>query len=239
MIIRRRIQLVLLGLAACIAVAWGATAGSSAFDPGRYLDHIKYLASPEMRGRATGSPPELEKAAQYISDEFRRDGLSPPDGKSYLQPFEVTTHAQLGPANHFDFSVGADTETLQVVKEFIPFNFSARRRASGGVVFAGYGITAPYGYDDYAGIDVYGRFVVVLAHEPQEYDEKSIFAGRVYTDHAQYYTKALNARQHGAAGVILIIDRFHHRTAPDELQLFGFTAGPADAGIPFFRLKRT
>ncbi len=50
----------------------------------------------------------------------------------------------------------------------MPVNFSASGKASGGVVFAGYGITAPeYNYDDYAGIDVKGKFVVVFAHEPR------------------------------------------------------------------------
>jgi hypothetical protein len=83
-----------IGLAVCIAVAGGAAAASFGFDPDRYLAHIKYLAAPEMRGRATGSP-ELEKAAQYISDQFRHDGLLPPDNRGYLQPFEVTPHAEL------------------------------------------------------------------------------------------------------------------------------------------------
>ena len=76
-----------IGLVFSLAI-WEATAASTAFDAGRYLDHIKYLASPEMRGRATGSR-ELEKAAQYISEQFRSDGLRPPDGKSYLQAFDV------------------------------------------------------------------------------------------------------------------------------------------------------
>jgi len=72
---------------ALASLAWGAATG--AFDPDRYLDHIKFLASPEMKGRATGSP-ELEKAAQYIVEQFRADGLQPPPGaKGYLQPFQV------------------------------------------------------------------------------------------------------------------------------------------------------
>ncbi len=87
-------------------------------------------------------------------------------------------------------------QTLQEGKEFVPYNFSARGKASGKVVFAGYGITAPeYNYDDYAGVDVRGKFVIVLAHEPQEYDDKSVFDGKVYTDHAQAYSKAANARK--------------------------------------------
>ena len=172
-----------------------------------------------MRGRESGSP-ELEKAAQYIAGQFKSDGLKTLDGKSYLQPFEITTSAKLGKANRFEYGIagekvagaGADMQSLQPGKDFIAFNFSSRGKASGGVVFAGYGITAPeYNYDDYAGIDVQGKFVIVLAHEPQEYNEKSVFEGKIYTDHSQYYSKASNARKHGAAGVILITDRFNHR----------------------------
>src|SRR6202051_2735093 len=172
------------------AVVLAATAGTPACSPERYLSHIRFLASPEMRGRESGSP-ELEKAAQYIAGQFKADGLKTLDGKSYLQAFEITTSAKLGKANRFDFSTadekGTETQTLQSGKDFVPFNFSSHGKASGGVVFAGYGITAPeYNYDDYAGIDVHGKFVVVLAHEPQEYNEKSVFEGKIYTDHAQY-----------------------------------------------------
>src|ERR1019366_6518258 len=143
-----------------------------------------------------------------------------------------------------DFTAGPDKASLQPGKEFVPFNFSSRGSASGGVVFAGYGITAPeYNYDDYAGLDVHGKFVIVMAHEPQEYDEKSIFEGKIYTDHAQYYRKAANARKHGAAGVILINDQDNHHTAnataaaEDDLETFGATVGPTEAGILFVQVK--
>ncbi len=240
-----------LSLAAALVAGILLAAGAPSFNAERYLDHIKFLASPEMKGRESGSP-ELEKAARYIATRFKADGLKPLDGKSYLEPFEITTSAKLGNENHFEFTrtggkSAPETESLQLKKDFIPFNFSSRGKASAGVVFAGYGITAPeYNYDDYAGIDVHGKFVVVLAHEPQEYDEKSVFEGKVYTDHSQFYSKAANARSHGAAGVILISDQFNHRARPgapapppdnDELESFGATAGPTDAGILFVQVK--
>jgi hypothetical protein len=227
---RRRLALGLSGL-------WWLGAGSAAtVDPQTYLNGVRFLASQEMRGRGTGSP-ELEKAATYIARKFHEFGLKPIDGKSYEQAFEVTANAHLGRANHFTVSAGGHETTLQR-DDFIPFNFSAPGSFAGRVVFVGYGITAPeYGYDDYAGIDVKGKVVLLLRHEPQEHDEKSVFAGRVYTQHAQFSSKANNARMHGAAAVVLIADRANHRSESGELEPFGSSMGPADAGIPFVQMK--
>jgi hypothetical protein len=206
------------------------------FDAARYLDHIKFLASPEMRGRADGSP-ELEKAAKYIEEQFRADGLKPA-GNGYLQPFEIAASAKLGRNNRLDAAWSSGVESLEAGADFIPSNFSGSGEASGPVVFAGYGITAPeYNYDDYAGVDVRGRFVIVLAHEPQEFDAKSVFEGKVYTDHSETYTKAANARRHGARGVILVLDRANHPSAKDDLDAFTGESGPADAGIPFVQVR--
>ena len=234
----RRLSLI-RGLAGIVfaGAVLAATAGDPGFAPQRYLDHVKFLASPEMKGRETGSP-ELEKAARYIVGQFRSMGLKPVDGKSFEQPFEVTTSARLGKNNRIDVTSAGQARTLQSGKDFVPFNFSSGGKVSGGVVFAGYGITAPeYNYDDYAGLDVKGKLVLVLAHEPQEYDEKSVFNGKVYTDHAQFYSKAANARKHGAIGVLLVADRNSHKADAEELERFGHTTGPADAAILFVQLK--
>ena len=228
---------VFAGIVSLGGFLYAATTGDTSFVAQRYLGHIKFLASPGMKGRETGSP-ELEKAAQYVVSQFRADGLKPVDGKSFEQSFEVTTSARLGKANRMEVTSGGQVQVLQSGRDFIPFNFSAHGKMSAGVVFAGYGITAPeYNYDDYAGLDVKDQFVVVLAHEPQEYDEKSVFEGKVYTDHAQYYSKAANARKHGAAGVILVSDRNAHKSDLEELERFGRTTGPADAGILFVQVK--
>jgi Peptidase family M28/PA domain/PDZ domain len=215
-------------------VAFSATA---TVDPNVYLDDIKFLASKELKGRATGSP-ELEKAGAFIAEKFREFGLQPADGKSYYQAFEVTTNARLGKANRFRFTGSGRSQTLRFPEDFVPFNFSSTGQLAGPVVFVGYGITAPeYNYDDYTGIDVKGKIVLMLRHEPQEYDDKSVFAGKSYTRHAQFSSKATNAKNHGAVGVILINDRANHRSDPDGLEPFGATGGPAEAGIPFVQVK--
>jgi hypothetical protein len=220
-----------------LLAAWTASGERAGLNPEVYLDDVRFLASPEMKGRWTGSP-ELEKAAHFIADRFKEFGLQPmgQDG-SYLQPFQVTTEAKLGKGNRFRYTKNGVRVTL-TTEDFRPFNFSASGKLTGTVVFAGYGITAPeYNYDDYAGLDVKGKVVLILRHEPQEYDEKSVFAGRIYTRHAQFSSKTTNAKLHGAAGVILVSDRANHRNESDELEKFGVTGGPGNAGIPFVQVK--
>jgi hypothetical protein len=223
-----------LALVCVVTLLYAAT---PSIDPNIYIGEVKYLASPELRGRATGSP-ELEKAAAFISGKFREFGLKPADGKDYLQAFPVTTSAQPGPANRLTVKENGRTETFQFQKDFTAFNFSHSGALHGTAVFAGYGITAPeYHYDDYADLDVKGRIVIILRHEPQEADEHSVFAGKAFTQHAQFTSKASNAKMHGAAGVILINDVPNHRNDEDKLQVFGTAEGPDDAGIPFVQIK--
>src|SRR2546423_2124162 len=160
--------------------------------PQRYLDDVKFLASDTMKGRATGSP-ELEKAAKYIATEFHKIGLKPLDSKAYFQNFTVSINAHLGPDNKLTYVLNGAPHALAANDDFLPFNFSSSGTVSAPVVFAGYGITAKeYGYDDYAEIDAKDKIVLVLRHEPQEFDAKSVFNGRTYTEHSQLLSKATN-----------------------------------------------
>ena len=219
------------------AASWVAFGATATIDPSLYLNDVKFLASPQMRGRATGSP-ELEKAAAFIAGKFKEFGLKPIHGKSYYQAFETTTSAALGKSNDFAFAANGHSTTLRFPGDFTPLQFSSKGRISGPVVFAGYGITAPeFHYDDYAGLDVKGKLVLILRHEPQEFDAHSVFAGKDLTDHATFAHKASNAKMHGAAGVILVNDVANHRGDADELAKFGTAEGPSDAGIPFVQVK--
>ncbi len=206
-------------------------------DPDRYLAHIKYLASEELKGRGTGTA-GLDKAAAYIARQYRALGLKPAGDKGYFQAFEVTTSARLGSGNHFSYAHGAGSAKLKLQEDFVPMNFSSAGKVSGQLVFAGYGITAPeYRYDDYAGIDVKGKVVLLLRHEPQEFDDNSVFAGKIFTNHAQFASKAVNAKFHGARAVILVNDRHNHSADADTLQKFSGVVGPAGAGIPYLQIK--
>jgi aminopeptidase YwaD len=218
-----------------LALAGGLFAAE--LSPTEYLGYVKYLASPEMRGRATGSP-ELEKAAAFIRAEFRSLNLKPLNGDSYYQDFEVTTSALLGSRNQLKYSDGHEKQTLKSQHDFVPLNLSAAGKVAGDVVFAGYGITAPeYNYDDYAGLDAKDKIVLVLRHEPQEFDDKSVFLGRVATAHSEIFNKAVNAKMHGAKAVLLVNDVAAHPNESDQLEKFGTTAGPANAGIEFAQVK--
>jgi aminopeptidase YwaD len=205
---------------------------SSQLSPARYMGDVGYLASEAMQGRGNGSP-ELEKAAEYIADQFRRAGLQPAgDNNGYFQAFTVTTGATLGARN--ELRIG-DT-ALKINDDFVPIVFSDSAEFQGPLIFAGYGITAPeFKYDDYAGIDAANKIVVVFTHEPQELDPKSAFAGTDFTPHASFVNKAINARMHGAKGIIFITDPGH-----DYEDLGGMTRREqaGDIGIPAMHAKR-
>ncbi len=202
--------------------------GAADVSPQSYLADVKFLASPELKGRATGSP-ELEKAAGYIAAQFQSFGLKPPAGKSFEQAFPVTIGAHLGTGNQirWSFRSGMIRPSNEI---FRPFSFSSSGTVKGPVVFAGYGITSnETHYDDYAGIDVKDKLVLILRHEPKE--------GKELSSHATFADKAVNAKMHGARGVILINDVYEHPGSADEFEKFGGASGPTDAGILFVQMK--
>ena len=228
------IALSTLYLNSLIAVAPTRSAATAVSDlsSSRYFEHVKYLSSDEMKGRGDGSP-ELDKAADYIAAQFKASGLRPMgDNNTYFQKFELTTGAQPGPRN--ELQVG--DSPLKVNEDFVPIVFSNTARFDGPLVFVGYGITAPeLHYDDYAGINAAGKIAVVLRHEPQESDPKSPFDGTNFTRHASFINKAINAKQHGAQGIIFITDLNH---TDEQVGSATRTEETDDLGIPAVHAKR-
>ena len=224
--------------AVCIALCLScqAFAGTKAITARQYLDFVKHLSAKDMRGRGTGTP-ELDRAAEYIAREFRKAGLRPFAGTSYFQSFPVSTDSTLGAENRFQQTVAGVSTALVMSKDFTPLGFSGAGTVDAGMVFAGYGITArEYEYDDYAGIDARGKIVVILSHEPQEYDGSSVFEGRIYTEHSQLFSKALNALVHGAAGVVYVSDTANH-SSTEKLEAFSSLVSPANPGLPFVQVR--
>jgi len=196
---------------------------SADVNPDLYIAHVRYLASPALKGRATGSP-ELAKAAHYIEAQFRSFGLRPTE-----LPFPLTLGAHLGSNNRLKFQEPNETRTLLSGKDFLPLSFSSSGELHSSVVFAGFGVTDKKAdYDDYAGLDVTGKFVLILRHEPKENPRQ---------EHVTFADKAVNAKMHGARGVILVNDVDHHEGTPDDIGKFSDSAGPKNAGVLFIRIK--
>jgi hypothetical protein len=202
------------GVFALATVAAVATqSGDSGLDTIRadaLKGHVFFLAAPEMAGRDSLSV-EGRIAANYIASFFYRMGLKPVgDRGTYFQAFPMTqssidrTETKLLAT----VSVGGATNSREYV---LPSDFSMARQGGTAVdvkaplVFAGYGIDAPeYGYNDYAGIDVAGKVVMVLAREPQASDPKSKFKGTWDTYHAYPAWKPEVARRKGAVGILIV-----------------------------------
>ena len=203
-------------------------------DPHRYLEDIKTLTTPAMEGRGDGTK-GLTRAANLIENRFKSLGLEPAGTHSYLQPFTVVTGAQLKGKNHFVVQAGEQKKELKPKQDFVPFSFSSSGAAQGPLVFAGYGVSADeFQYDDYAGIDVKDKIVLVLRYEPASFAAKTGNHGM--TQHSQLITKAINARNHGAKALVLVNGKLGDGEE-DLLTRFGSVSGPENVGIVFVQVK--
>ena len=240
--VAQRIAILFL-LLACAYVARAAAPPLPAADPQRYVDDIKALAAPAMEGRGAGTK-GIARAERLIEKRYKSLGLEPAGTNSYLQPFTVITGAQLKGKNDFVVTSGGEKHQLKAKQDFVPYSFSASGSARGALVFAGYGITAgEFHYDDYGGLDVKDKIVVVLRYEPPSFGEKTGAPGgthaatnQVMTQHSQLVTKAINARNHGAKALVLVNGKLGDGEE-DLLTRFGSVSGPEDAGILFLQVK--
>jgi hypothetical protein len=210
------------------------------------LGHIKFLASDDLQGRGNGTA-GLERAADYIADQFKAAGLQPAGANgTWFQPFELVTGLTVGNGNRLVLHGGGRSVSFDLGETYFPLstmaNDSPEKASSEAarvpLVFAGYGVAAKaLDYDDYAGLDVQGKAVLIFTHEPQEHDDKSRFEGRQFTTHATLLSKAMAARTRGAKLVLAVSDPTHER---DEAPYGGFTRDPQaeDLGIPVLRVQR-
>jgi hypothetical protein len=225
---------ILLTLLALTFLSLAAAPAIPSADSHRFLDDIKALTTPAMEGRGAGSK-GLTRAERLIEKRYKSLGLEPAGTNSYLQPFTVITGAQLKGKNSFAVLTGDRKVELKAKQDFVPFSFSASGSAHGPLVFAGYGISADeFHYDDYAGIDVKDKIVVVLRYEPPSFGEKGGNQGM--TQHSQLVTKAINARNHGAKALVLVNGKLGDGEE-DLLTRFGSVSGPGNAGIIFLQVK--
>jgi hypothetical protein len=226
-----------IGLALVLVTALAAASTNVQVGPAdarRYLDDVKVLTQPKMEGRGDGSK-GLVRAEHLIAERYKSLGLEPAGKNGYFQPFVVTTGAKLKGKNHLVVQNAETKTTLKLSQDYVPFSYSGSGTVSAPLVFAGFGATAPeFDYDDYAGLDVKDKIVVVLRYEPAGFIAKSGNQGP--TPHSQIITKAINARNHGARGVILLNGKLGEGEE-DLLTRFGSVSGPENAGVLLVQVK--
>lgn len=200
-----------LGLAASAL----ATDPVPAISAANILAHTRVLASDEFEGRAPGSAGE-EKTVAYLIQELKKLGLQPgnPDG-TYIQNVPLVG---ITSAPTLAFTIDGNTMTMENINEFV--GPSSRLVPQVGakdteVVFVGYGVVAPeFGWDDYKGVDVRGKTVVMLINDPPvtladgSLDPK-MFGGKAMTYYGRWTYKYEIAAAKGAAACLIV-----HETAP-------------------------
>ncbi len=177
-----------------------------------YRDHVATLASDDFGGRKPGSSGE-QKTLDYLVAAFERLGLEPGNGDSFLQPVPMVEITAASDASLL-LTTGKSTTALEYGKDMVIWTKRVREREgieSSPLVFVGYGITAPeYGWDDYAGLDVRGKTVVILVNDPGfATGDPKLFRGRTMTYYGRWTYKYEEAAKHGAAAAIIV-----HETEP-------------------------
>ena len=215
---------------AAIALAFlancGGAASDSVFDEGddgaggpgsiteaQIAEHMAVLASDEFGGRAPSSPGE-ELTVAYISEYFASLGLEPGNGDSYFQDVplvDITVDPERAP---FRVTGMGDPMSFAYADDFVTWTTRVVDESSvqdSEMVFVGYGIVAPeFGWDDYAGVDVAGKTVVILVNDPGfATQDPDVFSGNTMTYYGRWTYKFEEAARQGAAAALIV-----HQTAP-------------------------
>jgi hypothetical protein len=189
--------------------------------PERIHSAVRFLASPRLEGRETGTR-GAEIAADYMVSVFQAAGLQPGSKEGFLQRFDLLRRT-LAPEVELTVTRsgggGTGSRTLGLRTDWLPFGFSETGTVVAPVVFAGYGIVAKeYGWDDYAALPqggVKGKIVLVLRHEPDENGTVGggFFEGKETTLHGSLRQKAREAASRGALGLLVVDDPGNHEPA--------------------------
>lgn len=187
-----------------------AQQAAASIDAEKIRAHVRFLASDLLEGRGPGVRGG-EIAAEYIAAQFALDGLKPAgDNGTYFQKVPLYAVHTIEDQTHFTLEPGHGapiplTYGQDVVAKDETGQDSAEIDAP--IVFAGYGIDAPeYQWNDYAGVDVKGKVLLVIVNEPPS-DDPSFFKGKALTYYGRWTYKYEEAARLGAVGVLII-----HRT---------------------------
>jgi Zn-dependent M28 family amino/carboxypeptidase len=193
------------------------SAGATQAAADRLLATIRVLSSDEFEGRGPGTAGE-EKATAYLTAQFKELGLAPgnPNG-TYLQDVPMVG---ITSKTVTTFQAGATTLTPAWINDYIAVSHRVAPSVSvadSPIVFAGYGVVAPeYGWDDFKGVDVRGKTVIVLVNDPPVPDPKdpsklddTMFKGKAMTYYGRWMYKYEEASRLGAAACLIV-----HETGP-------------------------
>ena len=205
--------LALLGLAACSTASDTAAVPDVAL-PAMPMDVMKEvtrtLSSDAFEGRAPGTPGE-EKTLAYLVDQFQKAGLQPGNNGSWFQdvPLVAITAQNVSP---LAFTGGSQPMSLNYGPEFVASTYRVTPNIAvkdSPVVFVGYGINAPEkGWNDYAGVDVKGKTVVILVNDP-DWETAGLqgeFGGQAMTYYGRWTYKFEEAARQGAAAALIVHD---------------------------------
>lgn len=212
-------------------------APAAELDPvARIKKDLEFLAGDECQGRGLKTK-GLAKAGEYIEKAFREAGLKPAfEGDSYFQPFSVKLDGKAVNPIALAFKTDAGKVELDHGKTFVATDGSSTGKVSAGLVFVGYGISAPdKKYDDYAGVNVKGKVVIVLRRMPRSDAKEDRFDSPNAPAQA-LVAKMETAAQKGAAGVLFVNDRGSAEKT-DPLMTPDRTRGGALDG-PVFHVRR-
>lgn len=179
-------------------------------EPGEMRAHVGFLASDEMKGREAGSP-EYDIAARYVASRFDALGLKPAGGKdSYIQPVPLVTF-RVADKGSVELVKGTTATKLEFGVDYLPSGNPAAAETSkdAPLVFVGFGVVAPgFKRNDYAGLDVKGKIVVVLAGAPATLptEERAHYGNGV--------SKRRTAAELGAVGMITVYTPTREKVSP-------------------------
>ncbi len=204
----------------------------AALSPQALLAHAQYLAADSLAGRRAGTAGEM-RAAEYIRDTFRYYGLEPAPG-GYFQPFSFPDYVTLGDGNALSFTTPDHHSpvALDPNRDFRPLGISTSEEVSGPLVFVGYGIhSIDPAYNDFAGVNVSGKLVLMLTETPAGSSAVSPFG-----EHRDLPVKALAARMRGAVAVLVVTGPADN--PQDQLPSLRPKPTGLDVGLPMVYLTR-
>jgi len=182
---------------------------SAAIDATDFAAHVRTLSSDEFEGRAPGSIGE-QMTTTYLKDQFERLGLAPGNNGSYFQRVQMV-ETTATPDSTISLDVGGATQQLAIGTDVVIGTRTAQGKVSvadSELVFVGYGVNAPEAaWNDYEGLDVKGKTVVILVNDPGFLrGDPALFKGRAMTYYGRWTYKFEEAARQGASGALIVHD---------------------------------